>query len=251
MQCQSLSGKELEPQTGVFPILKTIDADTTQMVGTGFFITNIGHFVTAKHVIEDVYDFNKKKQLSQIHAVHFVNGAQILVRHITKIFPSLISDLVIGKMDFHIVNDTGLPLYNSVPIFTTTPPPKESSVVTFAYPCTDKIHRRGVKGKFVAGEYEGKLIKHSETPRDTVLVSWPYYETSIDVKGGASGGPVYDYQGRVIGVNCVSGLGTSYMARTKELLELRVPEHPFNPSGHRDGPTVIELIHKGAIKFVT
>jgi hypothetical protein len=73
--------------------------------------------------------------------------------------------------------------------------------------------------------------------------------TSINVKGGASGGPVFDHLGRVIAVNCVGGIeDLSYMARVKELLDLRVPEFPME-GGHQDGPTVKELIEIGAINF--
>lgn len=66
------------------------------------------------------------------------------------------------------------------------------------------------------------------------MVSWPHYVTSIDVKGGASGGPVFDHLGRVIAVNCVGGIGDlSYMARVKELLDLRVPEFPMEGGASR------------------
>ena len=79
----------------------------------------------------------------------------------------------------------------------------------------------------------------------------PRYTTSIDVKGGASGGPVFDYLGRVIGINCVGGIGgLSYMARVKELLDLRVPEFPMAGT-HPEDPSVRELIEKGAITFNT
>src|SRR3989344_4522681 len=71
IMARSLDGREIEPHTCVFPILKEVDSETNQMIGTGFFITNIGHFVTAKHVIEDIFIFEKKKQMDPLNL--FIN----------------------------------------------------------------------------------------------------------------------------------------------------------------------------------
>lgn len=248
-QTTTLNGNDIEPQTVIFPILKSIDGKKNQMIGTGFFITTIGHFVTAKHVIEDAYDFQSKTQKSPIHAVHFVEGTKALVRNITAVSYHQTSDIVVGKMDYHIINSTGKPLYNKVPTLSPTPPPKRSPVVTFAYPDTDKFFSKSEVSTFRAGYYNGEIIDHSDVKRDSVMVSWPHYVTSIDVKGGASGGPVFDHLGRVIAVNCVGGIeGVSYMARIKELLDLHVPEFPSTGNCSKD-PTVKELIKNGAIKY--
>ena len=236
-------GVEVEPQTVIFPILKEIGNNQHQMIGTGFFVTKIGHFVTAKHVIEDVYDIKSKIQHNPIHAVHFVEGSKVLVRHITAISSHNSSDIVVGKMDYHVVDATEEPLFNKTPVFSLTPPPINSAVVTFAYPKTDKVLTKGNAGKISAGYYHGKMLEHSESMRDSVMVSWPHYITSIDLNGGASGGPVFDCYGRVIAINGVGGLdGLSYMARVAELLDLRVPEFPME-GAHPEGPTVKELIN--------
>ncbi|WP_447968468.1 hypothetical protein [Nitrospira sp. M1] len=84
VKAMTKDGFEVEPQTVIFPILKELEEGKNQMIGTGFFITKIGHFVTAKHVIEDIYNIPTRKQSNPIHAVHFVEGFKVLVRHITK-----------------------------------------------------------------------------------------------------------------------------------------------------------------------
>jgi V8-like Glu-specific endopeptidase len=249
VQAITQDGTDVDPQTVIFPILKEVNDRINQMIGTGFFLTRIGPFVTAKHVIEDIYDTQTKKQKHPIHAVHFVEGSKVLVRHITAISSHNTSDIIVGKMDYHIVNSTGAPLYNKVPTFSITPVPINSSVVTFAYPDTDKTFTKNESGAFRAGYYDGKFLSHSDKKRDSVVVSWPRYVTSIDVKDGASGGPVFDHLGRVIAVNCVGGIeNLSYRARVKELLDLLVPEFPMK-GGRQDWPTVKELIEIGTIKF--
>ena len=80
--CRDGTGASVEPHTVIFPILKEVSSRETRLVGTGFFITTIGHFVTAKHVIADVYDIPNGRQDGFIHALHFVTTDKYLIRHI-------------------------------------------------------------------------------------------------------------------------------------------------------------------------
>jgi hypothetical protein len=92
------------------------------------------------------------------------------------------------------------------------------------------------------------MLAHSESRRDSNLVSWPHFVTSVNLKGGSSGGPVFDEYGRVFGINCVGGIeGLSYMARVCELLTLSVPEFPAGMD-QRDF-TVADLARTGQIFF--
>jgi hypothetical protein len=242
------NGATVEPHTSIFPILKETEPNQSRLVGTGFFITMLGHFVTAKHVIQDVIHQITGTQIGYLHALHFVESSQVLVRNITRVCFHNHSDIAVGKMDYHIVNETGKPLTNRIPRFTTEIPRIGSAVGTYAYPESDRVFCQGGGGKFVANYYPGEMLAHSDIARDRNLVAWPHFMTSISLKGGSSGGPVFDDLGRVFGINCVGGIeGISYMARVCELLSLTVPEFP----GALDGQefTVLDLVRRGQIIF--
>ncbi|HEY4132543.1 MAG TPA: serine protease [Gemmatimonadaceae bacterium] len=247
---QTLAGETVEPHTVIFPILKEITPHRTRLVGTGFFITSIGHFVTAKHVIQDVLDPKTRRQLHPLHALHFVVGAETLVRGITKVSLHDEVDLAVGKMDYHQVTATGEILTNRVPTFTTSVPPANSDLVTFAYPESDADFEGGQQSSFRPQFYSGKMLRASDVPRDRVLVNWPHYCTSIDMLGGASGGPVFDNQGRVCAINCVGGLkDLSYLSRVIDLVNMRVPDFPVSGAGVVVDPTVADLERVGQIAF--
>lgn len=243
--CQTLDGQTAHPNTAIFPIFKEIGDGKNRLVGTGFFITRIGHFVTAKHVIKDVYDFETGTQRATIHALHFVKPFEVLVRHITHICANNNSDLVVGKMDYHVLNETKEPLCNPVPIFTTEVPRVDSPVCTYAYPASDTIFFKNSESKFKPTYYSGKFVENSEGPRDAGSGNWPHMITTINTEPKASGGPVFDEKGRVIGVNSLGGIKDySCIPRSKELLPLTVPEFPGDKKY-----TVHELAREGIIIF--
>lgn len=245
-EARTLDGQPFEPHTAIFPILRDECNGTNKLVGTGFFLTRLGHFVTAKHVIFDAIDPDSMVQHSTLHALHFVRGAEALVRHITKVSFHPYADVAVGKMDYHVNDADGTPLLNAVPRFTTEAPRIESRVVTYAYPQSSIRFSKG-HGTFQVGFYEGAFLAERESARDRVMVSWPHFETTIPLLGRASGGPAFDEHGRVFGINCVSGIGPSYLGRIREILALRVPDFPG--SNNPEGPTVQELAARRQIIF--
>ncbi len=50
------NGDDVDPKEAIFPILKHEENGNIKFLGTGFFVTRLGFFVSAKHVFEDVLD---------------------------------------------------------------------------------------------------------------------------------------------------------------------------------------------------
>jgi len=62
------TGGALSPLVGVVPVLKRIGDRRYAVVGTGFFVTRYGLFVTAKHVVSDIT--NSKGELTSSLVLH-------------------------------------------------------------------------------------------------------------------------------------------------------------------------------------
>jgi len=82
------------------------------------------------------------------------------------------------------------------------PQPGEK-LVTFAYPENGVLDFTTVP-KIVtirADYYDGKFLRYV-TESEHPFVRYLHFETSIRVRSGASGGPVFNSRGKVVGVNC-------------------------------------------------
>jgi hypothetical protein len=223
---------EREMLSAVFPILVSIDKNHSRLVGTGFFLTRYGHFVTAKHLIEEVYDFEAKKQRVGvgIHAWHFPQGAQLLNRNITRFCMTDHNDIAVGQMEFRVFSDTGLPVQNKTPRFTLQRPQKRISTFTFPessqywQPVEEKISRLRPM------TYKGRVRRFHESGQG--FIKWPHFEVEMDIMGGASGGPAFDPRGRVFGINCTGGTheltGIGRITYIEPILDLTVYDflHP-------------------------
>lgn len=191
----------IDPKYGVFPILKEVLYGKLSVVGTGFYLTRYGMFITAKHVIDNLVDW-KKKKIGVGFACHYPNETEVHLRRI--IFATLLDnfDLAICQADNYMEKVPEKPLMNMRPGLSTKIPSPGESLVTFAYPenkildFNQKENIPTIKGDF----YEGKLLRYvleSENP----AIPYPHFETSIKLKSGSSGGPVF-CGGKIIGVNC-------------------------------------------------
>ena len=88
-------------------------------------------------------------------------------------------------------------------ILTTDVPSLDDAVITYAYPENKMLDFTNADAdRVIAGDYfQGmflRLLHESERP----FMPYSHFETTIRLRGGASGGPVFDSTGRVIGINC-------------------------------------------------
>jgi len=243
------SGQFFDPHRAILPIFATRDEGIAELIGTGFFVTDLGHFATAKHVF---FEKDGKTPEPGLFAAHFVDCykgmERVLRRSVTKISFSETSDVAIGALEFHVMNETREPLRNKIPKFDFAEPKVGSNVTTYAYPNSSRFFERDGSAEVVAEFLNGTISQYSATPRDRVMISWPYIEMDFEGGGRTSGGPVFGDAGRVIGIYSADGLGSSYACPAVELLSLRVPMWPTNPSGTE--PSVAQLVESGHVKSV-
>ena len=260
-------GTQILPNAGVVPIMKEIEKGKLSIIGTGFYITRYGLFLSAKHVLEELVDYQRGTILPSF-IFHHEDEGEVYLRTIRSI--SLVNkvDLAIGQANNYKEEFPQSPLTNLRVLLTTEVPQIGSNLVTFAYPqnkvldFTQSETIPEVKADF----YEGLFLKHVTNSKHS-FIPYPHYETSILIKDGASGGPVFA-NGRVIGVNSRGWdfgeaeddkNNLSYMVPIRELLSaeielVQLPEISWEynqiPDSQRNKAlTVAELARLGHIEF--
>ncbi|MCK9614986.1 MAG: serine protease [Candidatus Omnitrophica bacterium] len=247
--CKTGKGEEADPSLAIFPILKEVDGKRL-VVGSAFFITNTGIFVTAKHVIKDVFD-ERGKQKYPIFGLQILPDDKYIIRPVLSCYSNTKSDVVVGALEQQRHKITGEPRSNKLLVLTLIEPKQGARIVTYAYPGSKTEIEGNVQTLTLKPEYyDGVLEDYLPEGRDKSMLPFPCYRGSIRIIGGASGGPVMDEQGRVFGINCTGFEGTniSFFARINEILALRVDDLVIN-GVHRDSIDIIELAERKVIIF--
>lgn len=213
----------INPMRVVFPIVSYDSSERIQLIGTGFFITTNGLFVTARHVLLDALD-QKGRQKYPIALFQFLDDNVYIPRPIVSCVYHSIADVTVGVAAS--VKWQGSPLKNPILGLTLVPPNINARVATYAYPKHKNV--LGEDGRQILALaptfYDGDLVAYFPKGRDSVLLPGPCYQTSITVHGGASGGPVFDQNGEVFGINStgIMGADISFVSNIKEIFDLAV-----------------------------
>lgn len=237
-------GNLLDPTEVVFPIL-TGDFETGQyeFVGTGFFIHTHGGFLTAKHVM---YKKNGTP-INPFYALQIIQGRAV-IRKISHWSTHKTTDIAIGLL-VPKKHENGVWVSDPItvtPLSLNMEKPKIGDVVrTFAYPLSKVVLDEGQQIASLNKNWqEGVIEEVFPNGRDKTFLPDICYQTSLTIKGGASGGPVL-LNGGVIGVNSTGydEIPVSYITPLDNLYGMSVK--------HGNGTiTVRELIDKRLIPVI-
>jgi hypothetical protein len=120
----TLDGRLFFDAAAMFPIwIEEIDA-RPRLIGTGFFVTRFGHFLTAKHVLMEIHE--RQRPGFMFHMLD--DNQNALLRYIDTPSPHQASDVALGTLKHPAGH-----VFNSVPRLTTECPVVGEQVLTVAH----------------------------------------------------------------------------------------------------------------------
>lgn len=211
----------------IFPVVKTSPDGTIDLIGTGFFVTTVGVFVTAKHVLEAVFDHRTGRQLSPPGIIHFHEKGGYLIRPVLRCAFHPRADLTVAVAAPMTRDSDGTSLTNKILTLNTGVVETGSHVMTFSFPRHENLRTDlGQVIHLTPDYYDGNVVEHLPNGRDRVLLPGPCYRTTIKIHHGASGGPVFSPDGRVFALNSTGFDGTddSYVSGIGGILDLAIDD---------------------------
>lgn len=224
-------GHPIEPGDGVVPVLQEVGFKQLKVVGTGFYITRYGLVATAKHVIEELKTPGELT-LQTGYVLHLAPNNAIHLRRIRMAHLLNTADVAVIQADNFLDRVPNDPLMNLRPTLSLDLPVAGEPLTTYAYP-ENAILDFNLPGHMpvIRGDYfEGGFLRYVSAPEHPFL-RFPYFESTVELRSGASGGPVFDSSGRIVAVNCRGwdfrgseheGDHLSYLVPLVHLLDLEI-----------------------------
>jgi len=243
-------GNFADPTSLIFPILHEVKPGELRIEGTGFWIAVYGLFLTARHVLEEVYEKG-----NGAYALHWPNENKenVYLRRIEKFTYSNEHDIGVGFAENYVTKNLNSPLLNPVIKLSSRLLSKESPIFTYSYP--ENEHWAKDQPRINVSESSGLIsdvCPLGNQPYPHGSAGWCRYVSNLITPGGASGGPVIDHMGAVAAVNSKSmKFGDEYTSIAVPLrhmldIQLQLDLGPSKPE--RNGSfTVQQLISLGDI----
>lgn len=224
---RSRDGKTQDASYVIFPILRQhADKKTSELIGTGFFVAKGGIFVTAGHVLKAALEEDERGPFG-LGIVQLLPDGSFVERPIRKAIVHDTSDIGIGVCAEMTSSIRGK-LDNPILCLSTRDPALGEHIFTYAYPDTVTEPLEAKTAVYINPHfYAGNIVEHLPNGRDSVLIPWPCFRTSMHIHGGASGGPVFDSSGAVFGINTLSmepHTDTSYVTKVRDAIGVVIDE---------------------------
>lgn len=201
------------------------------------------------------------------YVLHLAPNNAIHLRRIRMAHLLNTADVAVIQADNFLDSVPNNPLMNLRPTLSIELPPVGEPLVTYAYPENAILdfnipeHMPEIFGDY----FEGGFLRFVSVPENPSL-RFPYFESTVELRSGASGGTVFDSNGRIIAINCrgwdfrgseQQGNHLSYLVPIVHLLDLEID--PFMvppisweaaqlPSDLAGQPlTIRDLAHRGHV----
>jgi hypothetical protein len=232
---------------GIFPIIQVSGDGPWNPIGTGFFISNNGLFATAKHVVTN----SQGDVLPSLAGVPLLlREGTVLIRQVIQIVVHPVADVAVGLLiDPSFVGGCG-PNVNKFFDLTEQVPESGAEAITFAFPKSMVMGGPGAfRLSFTTSCVMGTVQAYYPEGRDRTMLPGRCFQTTMDLQGGASGGPVASSDGSVFGINStgMDGHPISWISSVADLLDLHIHNIRL-PSGElRDEISLRELAALGLV----
>jgi S1-C subfamily serine protease len=204
----------------IFPIVKQdIVSKKFQLFGTGFFIGDQGLFMTAKHVLRGFVE--KDSDRNPINIFPLLQDSEFPLRSIKKVFWKSNSDVAVAFLDETKCKNDFLKL-------SSTPCRKGDLVYTYAFPAS-QIEQLGESPDILPSLdiFSGILEEAYPQGRDKRMLPNPCWKTNLPIHAGASGGPVFNQEGKVIGLTNSSlniDPSCSFISTLEHIMNLKISD---------------------------
>jgi Trypsin-like peptidase domain len=193
------------PVGHTFPLLTHDPSGYWRLIGTGFYVSDDGLFITARHNICDVIEDGR--QVAPLVILHFhssrglFGASEVIFRPIAQCWLSSGADIAFGVAAATTNTQSGDVLRNSCWELSWATPAVGTPVGTYAFPRHKFSDDKKEAVQFHPQLYPGRILKVDDY-RDSVMIPFPYLCVDCRIHGAASGGPIVVNGGKVIGVNC-------------------------------------------------